>query len=80
MPPLATLTPKHHGTVTDLVRAPFGEIGTGEIVSHGGRLYFILGFDAAGAPVHRAYLEDVETHEVRSAALTELTASSRAAA
>ncbi len=77
--PLLTLTPRRPGTVATVAEGASGRIAQGEIVSHAERLYFVLGFDAADVPEQRAYLEDVETHEVRTAAPTELAACARAA-
>lgn len=77
--PLLTLTPTRPGTVATVAEGASGQIARGEIVSHEERLYFVLGFDGTDVPGQRAYLEDVETHDVRTAALTELAACSRAA-
>jgi hypothetical protein len=73
MPPLLTLTQSRPGTVATAARGPFGQLELGELVAHEDRIYFVLGFDPIGVPAQRVYLEDIESHLPRTAALTELT-------
>jgi hypothetical protein len=80
MPALLTIKAKRLGSIADVAHAPYGRVERDEIVSVDARLWYVLGFDADDGPRRRAYLEDVETHDVRTAALTELAEAPQAAA
>jgi hypothetical protein len=75
-----TIKPKRIGSIADVAHAPFGRVERDAIVAHDERLWYVLGFDAVDSQQQRAYLESVETHEVRTAALTELAEASAAVA
>ena len=72
MPQHLTLVHRAPGPPVAGARASFGEISRGDLVSHEGRLFYVLGFDPIGVTSQRVYLEDAETHEPRSAALAEI--------